>query len=343
VRPSAPMTPAALREQLLAIPDVEVPAERAGLDESVAYLESDAALERLAEDAYWPKWHAPWWHMLLLLELGEARRIPARTVRAMVAALDALPLHTFPLGPEDWPAGLEPARHASCHCALGSVDRVLTACGVDVDAELPWIRSWFERYQMRDGGLNCDEGAYRVADECPSSMVGTIAPFEAMRRRGPGPFVERAAGFLIGRALVHGSDTHHNAEEREAAAAWRAPTFPRFYFYDVLRGATALVSWATEHGRALPLAAIAPAAAHLAATAPDGTVRIRRRAFARAGSWVRGADGAWARVPQAASFPLLEAVSRLGAPSAALTREWRATRHALVALVDAGQVTGGAA
>ncbi|THD40858.1 MAG: hypothetical protein DI608_02830 [Rothia mucilaginosa] len=49
-----------------------------------------------------------------------------------------------------------------------------------VDQELPWLRNWFPRYQMKDGGLTCDYEAYPVEDECPSSMVGTIAAFEAV-------------------------------------------------------------------------------------------------------------------------------------------------------------------
>lgn len=334
----AAMTVVELRRSLIEIPDVEVTEQLAGVEAAVEYLGSDAALASLAEDAYWPKWASPWWQMLLLFELGEARRIPAAAVRGMVAALDALPLHTFPLRAEDWPPGLHPARHASCHCALGCMDQVLAACGVDVDAELPWIRTWFDRYQMRDGGLNCDERAYLVEDECPSSMVGTIAGFEAMLRRGSGQFVDRAAAFLVERALVHGSDTRHNAEEREAATSWGALTFPRFYFYDVLRGATALVRWATTFGRSVPLRAIAPAAAHLVALARDGVVRVGRRAHVGKATWTRGDDGAWIRTPIAGSFPLLEEVGVVGAPSARLTAEWRATRHALVALIDAGQV-----
>jgi hypothetical protein len=332
------MTHAALRDALTAIPDIDVPPATEGeLEASVAYLGSDAAAASLGEDAYWPKWDSPWWHMLLLFELGEARRIPARAVRAMVAALDALPMHTFPLRPEDWPPGLHPARHGSCHCALGSIDQVLTACGVEVDAELPWIRPWFERYQMRDGGMNCDESAYLVADECPSSMVGTIAAFEAMLRRGDSAFVDAGAQFLIGRALVRGSDTRHNAEERAAADAWVQPTFPRFYFYDVLRGLTALVRWGTQRRREVPLAAIAPAAISLPR---DGVVRIGRRAFAGKGTWARGADGAWGRVSEASSFPLLEGVSQLGAASPRLTAQWQETRRAIVQLIDDGLVTG---
>jgi hypothetical protein len=331
---------AALRRTLIEIPDVEVAADRAGIEASIEYLGSDLAAASLAEDAYWPKWDSPWWQMLLLFELGEARRIPGRAVRAMVAALDALPLHTFPLRPEDWPPGLHPSRHSSCHCALGSVDQVLSACGVDVDAELPWIRPWFDRYQMRDGGMNCDETAYLVEDECPSSMVGTIAGFEAMLRRGPGEFVDRAARFLVERQLVRGSDTRHNAEEREAARSWPAPTFPRFYFYDVLRGASALVRWATAFRRPIPFAAIAPATTELATIARDGVVRIGRQAYAGKGTWTRDATGTWVRATTAATFPLLDAVSQIGAPSAALTAEWRTTRRALVELIDAGLVTG---
>jgi hypothetical protein len=330
---------AALRQRLIAIPDVEVPARLDGLDEAIAYLASDAAAASLAEDSYWPKWDSPWWQMVLLFELGLARRIPERAVRAMVAALEAYPVHTFPIRPEEWPPGVHPSRAASCHCALGSIDQVLAACGVDVDADLPWVREWYERYQMRDGGLNCDEKAYLVEDECPSSMVGTVPPFEALLRRGPSRVADRAAQFLIDRELVHGSSTRHNAEERDSAPKWLAPAFPRFYLYDVLRGATALVRWATAGRQALPLRAIEPAFSHLATVAGDGVVRIGRQVFAGIGTWRGGDDGTWRRDPVARTFPLLDAVSQVGAASAPLTAEWRATRHALIALIDAGRVT----
>src|SRR5262245_43782618 len=139
------MTLAELRRTLVAIPDVELPRHFRGVEAAVDYLASDAALAHMAADSYWPKWHGPWWQMLLLFELGEAQRIPARAAQAMVAALNALPLHTFPIRPEEWPPGVHPSRDVSCHCALGNMDQVLTACGVDVDDELPWIRPWFDR------------------------------------------------------------------------------------------------------------------------------------------------------------------------------------------------------
>jgi len=108
----------------------------AEIEDTVAFLESDRALEMIAADPYWPKWTGPWWRMLILWELGEHARIPARVVRAMVKSIDGL-IQFFPFDLTQLPAGREP-RELGCHCALGCIDQVLTACGVDVDRELPW-------------------------------------------------------------------------------------------------------------------------------------------------------------------------------------------------------------
>jgi len=151
-----------------------------GIADSIAYLGSDEARRSLALDPYWPKWHSPWWHMLLLEELGEARAIPSSTVAALIASMDSQ-LHFFPVRPEELP-GADPELEIFifCHCALGNIARLLTACGVELERSLPWVRPWFRRYQMADGGLNCDGSAYLATGECPSSMVATIAPLEAL-------------------------------------------------------------------------------------------------------------------------------------------------------------------
>jgi hypothetical protein len=314
-----------------------------GLDDAIAdsvtYLDSDAALRSIEVDTYWPKWHSPWWHMVLLWELGEAQRIPARAVRAMVAGLNALPLHIFPIRDDEWPPGLDRRRHASCHCAVGSMAQVLGACGVDVARELPWVKPWFTRYQMQDGGLNCDESAYRVEGECPSSMVGTMAAFEAMLELDPtSPFVERAAQFLVERRLSRGSQTVHNAEERAREPVWLQIAFPRFYYYDVLRGVSALVRWASVTERKLPIDAIAGVIEHLATAFPDGIVRVRRRAYAGLGTLHEAAPGTWERLPLASTFRLLDVTSALDQPSPAATRQWTATRRALRTLIERGQL-----
>lgn len=327
-------------ERVMRAPDPELP-RIDGLSDAIAesarYLASDAALRSIETDCYWPKWDSPWWHMVLLRELGEADRIPARVVRAMVDGLNALPLHIFPIHDQEWPPGADRHRHSSCHCALGSMAQVLGACGIELERDLPWVKPWFTRYQMPDGGLNCDDSAYRVRGECPSSMVGTIAALEAMLELDPSSlFVERAAQFLIERQLSHGSQTVHNAEERARELSWRQVAFPRFYFYDVLRGVSALVRWASITQRPLPLTAIAGVVDHLAAVCPDGIVRVQRRAFAGIGTWQQATPGTWQRVPQASTFRLLDVTSVLDQPSPAATRQWTATRHALRALSERG-------
>jgi len=267
----------------------------------------------------------------------------------MVDGLNALPIRIFPIHPEDSPSGSDPHRDSSCHCALGCMYQVLSACGLDVDSVLPWIKPWFLHYQMADGGLSCDATAYLQEGECPSSMVGTVAPFEAMLLGGPArwtydqlAFLERAAGFLIERRLVLGSQTRHNAEERDAQAAWLLPCRPRFYFYDVVRGLGALVHWAEVSESAIPLQAIAPATRHLVEAFPDGIIRLQRHAFEGVTTMLRTANGTWIRRPPASSFPLLEATSTTGAACPYATREWSATRQALLRLQGAGRLTGNA-
>jgi hypothetical protein len=325
-------------EGVLHVPDPEPPpVDSEAIADTVRYLDSDAAPRSLEADTYWPKWDSPWWHMLLLWELGEAQRIPARVVRAMVDGLNALPLHIFPIHEHEWPPGLDRKRHASCHCALGSMAQVLAACGVDLERELPWVKPWFVRYQMQDGGLNCDEAAYRVEGECPSSMVGTIGPFEAMLALDPtSEFVERAAQFLVERGLARGSQTKHNAEERASEPAWQQITFPRFYLYDVLRGLSALVRWAEVTQRPLQFAAIADVVHQLANAFPDGIVRVQRRAIDGIGTWHEAAPGTWQRLPQASTFRLLDATSVIGRPCSAATRQWTKARRGLRGLIERG-------
>jgi hypothetical protein len=318
------------------------PAILHGIEDSAAYLRSEAMLPSLERDSYWPKWNSPWWHMLLLFELGLAQRIPERALAAMQVAIESLRLHIFPIHPGDAPPGTDPHRDYACHCALGCMAQVLTAGGFELARSLPWVPSWFVRYQMADGGLNCDEKAYLCHDECPSSMVGTIAPFEALldtaKTAEEQTFVARSAQFLIGRKLMNGSPTQHNAEEREAAKSWILPCFPRFYFYDVLRGLAALVRFAEITGATLPRDAIEGAVGSLSARFPDGIVRVERQAFAGKTTILPTADRTPSPRSPATSFALLEAVSVIGDHSVALTKQWTEVRQGLLRLLDADRI-----
>lgn len=331
-----------MRELVERVPEVDVARSGAlerAIDASVAYLGSEGAAASLAVDPYWPKWDSPWWHMCALWELGEATRIPPAIVAVMVERMQAFPLKLFPITAAEL-GNADPYRDVMCHCALGTLWQVLAACGVDLDRALPWMRPWFARYQMADGGMSCDDTAYQVTDECPSSMVGTIAPFEAMLDADPhGVFTTRAATFLIERQLRLGSPTRHNADERASAEAWPLLCSPRFYFYDVLRGLTALVTWAEHTGGTIPAVAIEIVVKQLVAAFPDGVVRTGRDAAAgRPTLWFDGARLLPGR-REATRFALLDEASRVGEPSCALSGEWAATRAALLRLIDAGRVT----
>jgi hypothetical protein len=286
-------------------------------------------LASIAIDPYWPKWDSPWWHLLLRFELGE--EIPRDAAEAMSAGVDRL-RHTFPITPEEC-AGVNLQRDIACHCALGCMAQVLAAAGLP---ELPWIEPWFVRYQMADGGLNCDEEAYRVVGECPSSMVATVPALEAMLLGDPAgwsaarrTFIDRAARFLIERGLVRGSATVHNAEERDAAPSWHQLTFPRFYFYDVLRGLAALTRWAELTGATLPANVIDPVVAELEAKGP---LRVERNAHAGKTTILPTADHSPSPRAPASTFRLLEEVRQIGSPAPVLERQWAQTRARLAAL-----------
>jgi hypothetical protein len=103
------------------------------------------------------------------------------------------------------------------------------------------------------------------------------------------------------------------------------------------------VRWASITQRTLPLDAIAGVIEHLATAYPDGIVRVQRRAYVGLGSWHEAAPGTWQRVSEGATFPLLDVTSTPGQESPAATRQWTATRHALRALIERGQLVDTAA
>ena len=85
------------------------------IEDSLTFLGSDEALKMLEADPYWPKWHSPWWHMLLLHEMGETKKIPQKTIDAFIKSMNKYPLKIFPIQPEDMPEGIDPYRGTPCH------------------------------------------------------------------------------------------------------------------------------------------------------------------------------------------------------------------------------------
>lgn len=294
----------------------------AALRDSLDYLSSPRAMARIRADPYWPKWDSPWWRMTLLWEMGLASEIPETAVKAMAGALKSAYLDFFPIRESELPPNTDPYREIACHCALGTMFQVLTACGIDVDEELPHWRRWFLKYQLPDGGLNCDESAY--AKPAPkSSMISTLPPMEAVLLCTSRPFtpeeetfLDRGARYLIEHKLLRSTSGQVIDEE------WLKPCVPLFYEYDVLRGVSFLLRWAKTRKKSLPPDAIQESMDHLRKTFSAGVKPLRTAHGTEPKTIAQDDSGAWVKGRPAELFPLLEEVSKVGAPSAYLERRW---------------------
>lgn len=294
---------------------------------SLGYLESAAALESLRRDPYWPKWDSPWWHMTLLWELGRADEIPGAAVEHLIASMEKHLLKAFPVS-GGLPEGKDPHRNVACHCALGTIYQVLTACGIDVDARLPWIRPWFLRYQLSDGGLNCDESAYAKPNG-KSSIVSTLPPLEAVLRctrrpltREEADFLDRGAEYLMAHRLFRATSG------KVIDGAWLDPVFPRFYHYDALRGLAFLVDWSAARGKGLPRGSVEEA--HRALRQRFESPFTLTRTIWESETTLDFVGGFWIRRLPSSRFALLEESGSIGRPAPRLVEDWNRIEGASV-------------
>lgn len=292
------------------------------LQKSVSYLVSPEALRSIQRDPYWPKWDSPWWHMCLLHELCLAKEIPKVAVSAMVAVLKEHFLPVFPIKEDEVPEGTDHCLHIACLCAVGNMYQVLFACDVDVDAELPWMREWFLRYQLPDGGLNCDEKAYTKPIP-KSSIVTTVACLEAVlfcRNRALTnqeiEFLNKGAAYLLKQRLFRKVSTGEVIDKD-----WLEVRFPRFYDYDFLRGFYFLAKWRRHSGFAIPDDLVAEVEALVSRQMTAEGIMLKRYNLFDKRSYNPVADGTWTW-GAASEFDLMKAVSYDGAVCASVTQKW---------------------
>lgn len=295
------------------------------LAESIDYLESDAAQKSFEVDPYWPKWNSPWWHMTLLWELGASASIPASAVERLVHSLKNDYIQFFPFTASDLPEGIDPISDVMCHCGLGTAYQILKSAGVKVDEELPWVREWFTRYKMADGGWNCDEAAYTRTNP-KSSIVSTLPILEALlsihaRTQEETDALDAGADYLLKRRLVRSLQTGEIINQD-----WLQLTFPRFYEYDLLRGLSFCVAWAAQRKKPLASAAIKEALELLESKllAVNGVtgLPVERQFYKSCNSRFKDASGKWTKGPST-DFPLLRWASQVGQISPTLTFAWR--------------------
>jgi hypothetical protein len=308
--------------------DVTDLAERALTPEilqSVSYLDSDEAVDSLHADPYWPKWDSPWWHMTLLYEMGLADKIPDRALDAFQSVARKHYIDVFPLKEEEIPEGCDTTRNICCFCALGTAMQIFESRGIRSDEVMPWARSWFERYQINDGGYNCAEEVY-LRDTPRSSIVSTVPMLEALLKlsdRGlsdeESQFLDRGIQYLLERRLFKSLSKQDAVIDPDFLKL----TFPRFYEYDVLRGLKLVTDWAIKRNKKLPWPAVEEAFAIVGSkvNAQEATINLERQFYADKRTLAKDENGDWTRGHDASVFPLLEATGALG-PSPFLFRQF---------------------
>lgn len=306
------------------------PLLESAVQSTVDYLKSPEAAASMERDPYWPKWDSPWWRMLLLHEMGLADRIPKPALAKLVDVISRKYIKFFPVRESELPPGVDPHRDVPCHCALGCLFQVLFAAGVDPDKALPWIRPWFLKYQLPDGGLNCDEKVY-TKENGKSSVVSTLPPLEAIlfctkRELTPAEaqFLDSGARYLLDHRLYRAIDTGGVIDEE-----WIEIGFPRFYFYDILRGLHFLAVWAEKRQKMLPRRAIEEPLGLMRAKMKGQQLEASRVCHASSMKTLNvDGEGKWMRV-DAETFELLDRVSAPMTPNPWLTKDWNKVREIL--------------
>jgi hypothetical protein len=310
---------------------------------SIEYLQSEVAAESLKLDPYWPKWNSPWWHMTVLYELGLSERIPYIALELFQKALEEY-LHFFPFTEAEVPAGRDPISDVLCMCALATADRILRTSGVVIDASLPWMREWFVRYQLSDGGYNCDEAVY--AKNGKSSMISTIHMMESLLdilastglSENETECLDKSAKYVIDRKLMRSISKNQIIDP-----AWILLTFPRFYEIDILRVLRCIVRWSLLRNKPLPWIAIEEVVCLIDEKMQNQQsvemkkfhgLDVEREFYSSCTTRIPARDGTWKSKQPVTAFPALIAIGEEGRSAPMLTESWLETLDNLQTALD---------
>lgn len=301
-------------------------------------------LEELAlpfgPDPYWPKWNNHWWRLTLLLELGVLKEVPMQVLEAFADQLDSHYLHQFPLLESELPADCDPYGNILCHCALGTAVQILLAGGIAVWERLPWLYDWLFRYQLPDGGFNCDEQAYTGSHK--SSLVSTPPVLEAVLASRPAGDFTGPERQLLAAGLRYLLD-HHLYQHRGGGtihASWLQPLFPRFYEYDILRGLSLVTRLCETLKSPLPWIQVAEAF-HLLQEQAHPQLAPQPWYLAQQSTLIPQEPAAgWLRNQPVSLFPLLERIIDPGIGTLFVTRQWQDLCRGLDRLRHQGLIEG---
>ena len=305
------------------------------IENSINYLNSEAAIQSIERDAYWPKWDSPWWHMSVLFEMGHADLIPQKVVDKIIHQMNAQYLRFFPIYEDEVDPEINPYTKIPCHCQLGNMYQILRTIKSDIDTHIPWIRPWFLKYQLPDGGLNCEDEAYRHSKK--SSIASSLPVFEAMMLCAEQSelseeetlFLDQAAKYVIDHHLIYKTSGEMMDPD------FIMLQFPRFYSYDVLRGLTFLVRWKAYRKSNTADAVIKEGFDLLQeklSKEEQPQLRVERSDLSKTRTRNLLPDGEWHYGEPADFYPLLKELNTIGRVSPYLTGEYNRAKEQFEAL-----------
>ncbi|MDO9630256.1 MAG: SH3 domain-containing protein [Acholeplasmataceae bacterium] len=288
------------------------------IQKSIDYLNSEEAKSSLNRDTYWPKWDSPWWHILLLHELGLIKEVPEDIMNLFSKLIDQKVLHFFPFTEDEMPKDTDPYREILCFCAAGSIYQMLFNYGIDVDSKIPWLRDWFTKYQLPDGGYNCNEDAY-TKEVQKSSITSTLPVVEALLLINPTALelsaLTNAADYIVNHQLFRKLSDHEIMHPN-----FTEIRFPRFYEYDYLRGFSFLYHFRRLYGYQFPTSITDEVEEMVSQVIVDGLITLKGIPLSEY-SYNPTPEGKWEK-GKASTFDLLDLVAEPRFKSLVLTKAW---------------------
>ncbi len=248
------------------------------LSEVGALIQSEKALLMIERDVYWPKWDSPWWYILLLEETGRLAEVPVEAFKELLTCADRQYLKVFPVREEDVDGPVNGHTEVMCFCFLGGLMKVASKLDFDVFAHVPWAKNWLSRYQLPDGGYNCDESAYTGSGK--SSLISTTVVLEGMIEyakftkdvESHAANMQKAVSYLL-KHQVYMSTTGKEIPDTN----WNKIIFPRFYEYDFSRGLEAIFDFLLLTGKKVRGVAIERALAMLRQKTDSGLAHSEKQ------------------------------------------------------------------
>jgi hypothetical protein len=308
------------------------------IKDSIKYLNSKEAKLSLERDVYWPKWDSPWWHILLLNELGLIHQVPKNIMYQLIENIQRSFLHFFPVTEEEMPKKTDPYHQSLCFCMAGSLYQMLFNYGIPVDSEIPWLREWFTKYQLPDGGFNCNEDAY-IKDHPKSSMTSTLPVLEALLLAQETKVIDDELN-----SLFLGADyiVKHKLFRKLSSQDVMDPNFaeirfPRFYEYDYLRGFKFLYDFRRKFGYRFPDFITDEVEKMVEKLTVDGIIKTKGIPF-KEKSYNPTSEGKWELGP-ASYFELLNLLLKPNSESLFLTNQWNEIKPKYLKVIKAYQST----